>query len=153
MTQVANRNGGRNIVVFDPSQEFEDIYDRMGQLMGFAVGEPAAAALVRPWTPLADVAETDDSYVIELELPGVDKDHVDIQMNDNELIVTGELVQKERGRLRRRTRRVGRFEYRVVLPGDVNAEQVSANLSEGVLAITVPKAAAAKPRHVEIQGG
>jgi HSP20 family protein len=74
-------------------------------------------------------------------------------MNDNELIVTGELVQKERGRLRRRTRRVGRFEYRVVLPGDVNAEQVSANLSEGVLAITVPKAAAAKPRHVEIQGG
>jgi hypothetical protein len=48
MTQVANRNGGRNIVVFDPSQEFEDIYDRMGQLMGFAVGEPAAAALVRP---------------------------------------------------------------------------------------------------------
>jgi HSP20 family protein len=72
-------------------------------------------------------------------------------MMDRELIVTGELTQTERGRLRRRTRRLGRFEYRVMLPGDVNAEQVSANLSEGVLTVMVPKAEAAKPRHVAIQ--
>jgi HSP20 family protein len=154
MTQVATRDGGRNIVVFDPSQEFEDIYDRMGRLMGFALGEPGTPAQVagRPWIPAADVSETDDAYVIELELPGVRKDDVDIQMNDNELVVTGELTQTERGRLRRRTRRLGRFEYRVVLPGDVNAEMVNANLSDGVLTMTVPKAAAAKPRHVEIKG-
>jgi HSP20 family protein len=138
-------------VVFDPNQEFEDIYDRMGRLMGLAMGEPAAAAQAMAWTPAADVSETEDSYVIELELPGVSKDNIDIQMMDRELIVTGELTQTERGRLRRRTRRLGRFEYRVALPGDVNAEQVSANLSEGVLTVTVPKAEAAKPRHVAIQ--
>jgi HSP20 family protein len=154
MAQVATRDGGRNVVVFDPSHEFEDIYDRMGKLMGFALGEPGAPAQLagRPWTPAADVAETDESYIIELELPGVSKDKVDIEMCHNELVVTGELTQTERGRPRCRTRRSGSFEYRVALPSDVNTEQVSANLAEGVLSIAVPKAATAKPRHVQIKG-
>jgi HSP20 family protein len=151
MVQLPTRDGGRNIVVFDPSKEFEDIYDRMGQLMGLALGEPAAAAKPAVWTPAADVSETEEAYLVQLELPGVNKDKIDIQMVDHELIITGELTETERGRLRRRTRRYGQFEYRLVLPGDVNAESVNAQLAEGVLTVTVPKAEAAKPRHVEIK--
>ncbi|WP_051858221.1 Hsp20/alpha crystallin family protein [Streptomyces cellulosae] len=55
--------------------------------------------------------------------------------------------------MRRSTRRTGRFEYRAVLPGEINAERAEATLSEGVLSIQVAKAEAAKPRHIEITAG
>jgi len=52
----------------------------------------------------------------------------------------------------RRHRRSGRFEFHTYLPGDVNADGVNAQLSDGVLTVTVPKAEKAKPRHIEIKG-
>jgi HSP20 family protein len=55
--------------------------------------------------------------------------------------------------LRRSTRRTGQFEYRAVLPGEIDAEVVEAILSEGVLSSKVPKAEAAKPCHIEITAG
>jgi HSP20 family protein len=60
--------------------------------------------------------------------------------------------EKEKRLRRRRTRRTGRFELRTLLPGDVNPDAVTANLSDGVLTVRVPKAQAAKPRRVEITG-
>jgi HSP20 family protein len=75
-------------------------------------------------------------------------------MADRELVISGEFKERERtGILRRGTRRTGRFEYRAVLPSEINAEGVEATLSEGVLSIKAPKAEAAKPRHVEITAG
>jgi HSP20 family protein len=75
-------------------------------------------------------------------------------MADRELVVSGEFKERERtGVLRRSTRRTGRFEYRAVLPGEINAEAVEATLSEGVLSVKVPKAEAAKPRRIEITAG
>ncbi len=56
------------------------------------------------------------------------------------------------GILRRRTRRVGRFQYSVPLPADVDPDDVSARLDDGVLTVRVPKTAQAKPRRIEITG-
>ncbi|WP_333482348.1 Hsp20/alpha crystallin family protein [Streptomyces sp. RPT161] len=68
-----------------------------------------------------------------------------------ELPITGEHKEREReGVLRRSTRRTGRFEYRALLPADAKAEEIEATLSEGWLTVTIPKAQAAKPRHIEI---
>ena len=158
MAQLPARRSARNITLVDPSREFEDIYDRMGQLMSMAFGDMAfapAAALSAPWTPLADISETDDAYVIEVELPGVSRDQVNVDINDRELVISGEISdpQDDEGRRRRRrARRTGRFEFRTTLPGDINPEGVAANLNDGVLTVTVPKSEAAKPRHVEITG-
>ncbi|MEU2489747.1 Hsp20 family protein [Streptomyces sp. NPDC007883] len=52
--------------------------------------------------------------------------------------------------MRRSTRRTGAFEFRLRLPGDVDAEKVTAEMSAGVLTVTVPKAEGAKPRHIQI---
>jgi HSP20 family protein len=114
----------------------------------------APAALSAPWTPLADISETDDAYVIEAELPGVSRDQVNVDINDREIVISGEITepQDDEGRRRRRARRTGRFEFRTTLPGDINPEGVTANLNDGVLTVTVPKSEAAKPRHVEITG-
>ena len=105
-----------------------------------------------PWSPLADVSETDDAYLVHVELPGIRKDQIDVQLQDRQLIVSGEIKETENGRRHRSSRRAGRFEYRTYLPGDVKADQVSAQLTDGVLTVTVPKSEAAKPRKIEIKG-
>ena len=90
MAALPVRRGGRNTnaMVVNPSREFEDIYDRMGQLMNFAFGMTPAALADMPWVPLADLSETDDAYVVKAELPGVNKDQVNIHLQDRELAST-----------------------------------------------------------------
>ncbi|OLZ73399.1 heat-shock protein Hsp20 [Streptomyces sp. IMTB 2501] len=126
--------------------EFDELFQRMTQLL-----EGTAAPGELAWSPAADMRETDDAYVIEADLPGIRRDDIDIEMSERGLRITGEYKEREReGVLRRSTRRTGRFEYQALLPADVRAEEVSATLHEGVLTVTVPKAQATKPRHIEI---
>jgi HSP20 family protein len=134
---------------FEPFREFDQLQAQMGELLESALaGAPGEGA---PWIPAVDIEETDDAWIVEAELPGVDKKDVDIQMNDSELVVRGEIKERERaGILRRRTRRVGEFEFRVNLPGQTDAEQIDAKLDGGVLAIRIPKPQETQPRHIEI---
>jgi HSP20 family protein len=143
---IARRRPSNTTLAGAP-REFADIYDQMGQLINAAFGEVAAAV---PWSPMADVYETDNAYVVEAEVPGARKDQMDIQLSERELVVSGEITEREGGRLRRKERRRGRFEYRVYLPGDIDPEGVRAELSEGVLTMNVPKAVTEKNRHIEI---
>jgi HSP20 family protein len=152
MAILPARRGGQNLTLIDPSREFEDIYNRMGQLVNMAFGDLGTGLLADvPWSPLADVSETDDSYLVHVELPGVRKDQVDVQLQDRELVISGEIKEEqENGKRRRSSRRTGRFEYRAMLPGDIKPDQVSAQLADGVLTVTVPKSEAAKPRRIEV---
>ncbi len=155
MASLPIRRTGRNQTPMNPTREFEDIYDRMGQLMNFAFGLTPVALADMPWAPLGDVSETDDAYIMRVELPGVNKDQVDVQLQGGELVITGEIPEdsgQEGGRRHRSTRRSGRFEFRAYLPGDVNPEGVTGQLSDGVLTVTVPKSEAAKPHKIEITG-
>ncbi|MFF2202258.1 Hsp20/alpha crystallin family protein [Streptomyces sp. NPDC058145] len=101
--------------------------------------------------PLPDVTETDDAFEVEIQLPGVKSKDIDVEANGQDLVVTGEFKEKERkGVLCHGTRRTGTFEYRLRLPGEVDAEKVTADMSAGVLTVTVPKAEVTKPRHIRI---
>jgi HSP20 family protein len=152
MAMLPARRIGHSPAVIDPNREFEDIYDRMGQLMNVAFGDIGLTTLADiPWAPLADLSENDNAYLVHVELPGVRKDQIDVQMQDRELVISGEIKETENGRRHRSTRRTGRFEYRTYLPGDVKADQVSAQLADGVLTVTVPKSEAAKPRRIEVK--
>lgn len=139
----------------DPLAEFDDLFGRIGSLLESTVGGTLAPVTEgMAWSPLADLSETDDAYLLEIDVPGVKREDIDIEMGERELTVSGEFKERERaGTLRRSTRRTGRFEYRTLLPGDVNAEGVNAALRDGVLTITVPKAETTKPRHIEIAAG
>ena len=142
------RSRPRAVAGWDPLRELDELADRVNRLWeaGFDTG-------LQGWAPLADVEETDDSYVVEIDLPGVKRDEVDVQLTDRQLTVSGEVKEKERtGILRRRTRRVGQFQYSVTLPADVDADGVSARLDDGVLTVRVPKAEQAKPRRIPITG-
>ena len=157
MTLPVRRGEGLGTLArWDPFREIEDAWTRMGSLLdevvGGAEGRPVGllAAAVIP----VDIEETDDAYIVELELPGVRGRDVSIDLQDNELRVTGEIKERERkGVLRRQTRRVGRFEHRIVLPGEVDPESVSASLDDGVLTIRLAKSRKSQPRHIEVTGG
>ncbi len=132
----------------NPLTEFDQLLNEMSGLIESTVGGTAPAVA---WTPLADVTESDDAFHVEIELPGVKSKDIDVEASGQELVVTGEIKERERkGVLRRSTRRTGAFEYRLRLPGEVDTDKINAQMSDGVLTITVPKAEVARPRHVEI---
>lgn len=121
------------------------------------------ASYLEPWrqlpdllsdgfTPFADVEETPEAYVVEIELPGVKGDDVDIEIAGRRVSVRGERKEKERvGILRRRERTTGRFSYEVTLPGGVDEDGVEANLNEGVLTVRLPKPEGDRPRRIQVR--
>jgi HSP20 family protein len=140
------RSPSRSAARWDPLRELDELYERVNTLW-----QSGLSGALDQWSPLADVEETDDAYTVEIDLPGVAREDVDIQLDDRRLTVSGDIEEKERkGILHRRTRRVGRFHYSVTLPGDVDADDVSAQLHDGVLTVRVPKSAQAKPRRIPI---
>jgi HSP20 family protein len=151
MSQLATeRAGASESTRWEPLSELERLRRILEQSFGDAgLGAVAreAAALVPP----VNIEEQDDAYMIEAELPGVDRDDVDVELVGNELTISGEFKEKERvGILRKRTRRTGRFEFRVLLPDRVEADGISAGLEHGVLTVRVPKAQAAQRRRIEV---
>ena len=150
MAMLPARRTGRTLTLTDPSREFEDIYERMGQLMNVAFGDLAAVPADMPWSPAADLTETDDAYVVHVELPGVHKDQLKVQVMDRELEITGEVKEPSNGRRHRSSRRTGRFEYRTIFPGDIKATEARAELADGILTVAVPKSESARPSRVEV---
>jgi HSP20 family protein len=135
----------------DPFGELEDLQLQLAQLLdSVASGELNGGV----WAPPVDVEETEDAWVVEAELPGVDRKDVDVEVRGSELVVSGEIKERERtGILRRRTRRTGAFAYTVTLPGDPDPDGIEAVLDNGVLRVTVPKRERTQPRRVEVRSG
>jgi HSP20 family protein len=139
---------------WEPLTELEQLTERMRQLFDQTVGFtwPSPASRTGGWTPLVDVEDTDDAYVVEAELPGVKREEVELELLANELAISGEVAPRERtGTMRRQARRTGRFEYRVTLPDQVDAERIDASLADGVLTIRIPKAEQAQRRRIEVK--
>jgi HSP20 family protein len=106
------------------------------------------------WSPMVDIEETEDAWIVEAELPGVSKKDVNVEVRDSEVEISGEIKERERkGILRRRTRRTGQFDYRVTLPGEVDPDGVDASLEDGMLTLRIPKPEQARPRRVEVKSG
>lgn len=139
---------------WEPFRDLEVISERMRRFL-----EETFAGLPEfpprgdiSWSPLVDLEETDDAYLIQADLPGVKREDVEAELVGNELVIKGELKERERtGTLRRRTRRSGRFEYRLSLPDRLDADKIEAKLEDGVLEVRVPKSEAAQRRRIEIK--
>lgn len=70
----------RETALWDPFREFADLHQRMGQLMQSVLGAFDGAISAAPWSPLADVEETDDAYLVQIDLPGVRRDDVTVEV-------------------------------------------------------------------------
>jgi HSP20 family protein len=101
--------------------------------------------------PGAELEETDDGFTLEMDLPRVAKDDITIDVLGRRMAVRGTCKEKERsGVMRHSTRVTGSFAYEVILPADVDEKATTAQLSDGVLTIKLPKASGAKTNRVPI---
>lgn len=122
---------------------------------GFLNGEAGRGEELsnRAWRPAVDIRETGDSYVVAAELPGLTRDDVQITIENNVLKLTGERrfeKEVEEEEFHRVERAYGSFSRAFALPTRVDPERVEAAFKDGILTITVPKAAEARPRKIEI---
>lgn len=127
-------------------QQLSSLVPRMTSGWGRGNGE------FRPeFIPLADVEETDDAYLVEMELPGVKKEDIQVELSGRRLSVKGERKEPERkGTLRRRVRTVGRFRYELMLPSDLDDKNVECSLKDGVLSVHIPKRAEERPKRISV---
>jgi len=116
---VSERSNAPMSESWEPLSELEQIDRRMQQILQQTFGDlraPSPPGRGAGWAPFVDIEEEDTAYVVEAELPGVKKADVKVEHVGNEVIISGELKERERkGVLRRRTRRTGRFECRITL--------------------------------------
>lgn len=92
-----------------------------------------------------------DNYLVEVELPGIKKEEVTIEVSGRRLTVRGERKQRDRvGVLRHNERIVGSFCYEVMLPDEVDVDKIDASLAEGVLTVKVPKTKGARSKRIEL---
>lgn len=140
-------------------QQFNDEINRM--FMGQMDTVPAGSG--GTWRPAIDIHESDDAYVIDAEVPGIDPKDIEITLRNGVLTMSGERVYQydnadeqatESGRrapTRHVERRYGRFVRRFTLPDTADEESVEAHAEHGVLRVTVPKKAQSQPRRIEVK--
>lgn len=102
--------------------------------------------------PAVKVWEEGEKFFVEAELPGLAMDDVEVLVMDDTLTIKGEYASQETedATVYRCERRYGAFERAFQLPADIDAEKVEANLRDGLLTVTLPKAASAKPRRIKV---
>ena len=107
---------------------------------------------VTGFTPLVDVHETEDEYLVKVDLPGVKADDVSVEVNENVLSLSGSRVPEETGQAQLIERPYGSFVRTLSLPQGVDSDSIEAGYVDGVLELRIPKPAEQKPKKITIGG-
>lgn len=158
MATLARRTNGTGFDTRHPILELNRLVGEIDSVLDrafSALGVPSFSSLLNgEFTPPADIEESDDAYVIEIELPGIKREDATVEVQGRRIVVTGERKEKERaGILRTKTRVTGRFHYEALLPGDIDSDHVSAHYDAGLLVVRAPKpeSARATVRRIEVK--
>jgi HSP20 family protein len=115
---------------------------------GVSNGERAPEQFI---TPPATVLENADGYTLEVEMPGVSKENLDMWVENNELTIVGRRsIPAVEGTLLHRESRSENFRRAFELDPSIDAEKISAKIEQGVLRLTLPKAEQVKPRKIAV---
>lgn len=145
-----------HLTKWDPLTELEDISNRLYRIFGRpAIPAAGGHEMVKlaDWTPTVDVSETETEFLIKAELPEVKKEDIQISIEGGMLTLKGErkLEKEDQGRkFHRIERSYGSFVRSFHLPEGVDESKVKAEFKEGMVNITLPKSAQAKPKAREI---
>jgi HSP20 family protein len=140
---------------WDPFQDLQAFREEMNRTFNRWFGREEQEERPTPrWAPTLDVAESDDAYHIDVEVPGLKPEDIDVTIDQGMLTVKGERRSEEETRERqyhRIERRYGAFRRSITLPSHVDASRVEATYDNGVLRLTVPKTQAAQPKRITVQ--
>jgi HSP20 family protein len=148
----------KGLRVWDPLRDFGSLQERINRMfeetmkaLSLTVGEGFERGT---WTPAVDIYETEDSFVVRADLPGVSKDDIQVEIKDNTLTLKGEKKFEEkvsRDNYIRVERAYGTFVRSFTLPQNVDADKIKAKYKEGVLELTIPKKEEAKLKQIRVE--
>jgi HSP20 family protein len=146
-----------SLIRWDPFSNIATLQDRINRL--FEDAFPRAAddedlADGAAWRPYADIFETESGVTVVLDLPGVDKEDVSVEIKENILSITGSRSGEEavgESKYYRRERNIGSFKRSFGMRGTIAPEKIKASFKNGVLKIELAKPLEEKPRQVSVQ--
>ena len=138
----------------NPWHELDQLTSRLGQVFG---GDMPTSANGGSWLPAVNVEESGDAIVLTAEVPGMTRDDIEIDLENNVLTIHGEKAHEsqeggEEKKYHVWERRYGSFQRSFTLPRTVRPDDISAEYRNGVLTVRMPKAAEAKTRKISIGG-
>ena len=143
-----------NLTRWDPYQEAMTLREAVNRLFEESF-VPTAPTTGRNggFIPALDLSETPEAYFVDLAVPGMKAEDLNVTFENGVLTLSGEIKQeaetKERN-FHRVERRYGRFSRSVTLPASVRADAIEAKLESGVLHLSIPKAEEVKPRKITV---
>ncbi|WP_373500491.1 Hsp20/alpha crystallin family protein [Desulfococcus sp.] len=135
-----------------PFDELEEMRGRMAHLTRTLENDAAFTPSAGVF-PLINVTEDADNYWIRAEIPGVKAEDLELTITGDHLSLSGERKIAEPGasaKWHRREREAGKFSRMIKIPDRVDGEKIKAGMADGILSIALPKAASAKPRHIQV---
>jgi HSP20 family protein len=138
----------RTIVPYWTSRGFaSDFFDEMERIFDNWESGPSTRAYdEKTFDPAFEIAESGEHYLMSVDLPGMKKEDIKIEVSDNILTISGE-------RKRESSDKNGFFKRSFTLPSSVETGKVEARYENGVLELYLPKTQVAKPRQIEVQSG
>ena len=134
----------------------DDLRREMDRLMQMARMElerqPAAHTATSFWTPIVDISETGEAILIDVELPGVQQQDIQLNLEGTTLVLKGErrFCEADGAEYHRLERTYGEFQRVFTLPINVQGDKVRAALKDGILRLTLPKVEAARPKQIQV---
>jgi HSP20 family protein len=142
---------------WNPLQDLVLLQDRMNRLFQDATQRRTQADAGAgdeferaDWTPASDIYETESGYLIAIDLPGIDRNTLEIDIDDNRLVVKG-VREVTESRQHRSERPRGKFLRTYSVPGSVDQAKIAAEYKDGVLQISLPKRTEQKPKKIDIK--
>ena len=140
---------------WDPFRDITTLRARMNRILEESLPHATETeSHAGSWMPPVDIFEKEDSLVLEAELPGLKKEDLDIQIENNNLTLRGERkhqMETQEQDYFRIERSYGTFVRSFSLPATIQRERITAAMKDGVLQIVLPKAEEARPKKVEVQ--
>ena len=146
----------RALLSQDNFRELESMSNRLNRILNeghLSTRQPDETVDVADWMPVVDILETNDNFLIQVELPGVEKSAVKLSIEKGVLLISGQRPQgtlSEGMRYHRTERPYGRFERAFRVPDTVDEQKLEADLKNGVLTVRLPKVEKAKPKSIQI---
>ena len=144
------------IVRWDPFRDIEALQDRINRIFNDSFGrsrDPDDEVSLYDWRPPVDIYETSDGIVLKVELPGVNKDDVSVEVKDNVLTLRGERLldpEIKDEHYYRKERSFGKFNRSFSLQEPIKPDLIKAGFKDGVLTVEVPRSEEEKPKQITV---
>jgi HSP20 family protein len=142
------------LIKWEPSEGLTSLRSEMDRLLEDFWRRPWRESLAGEMEPAIEVSDTKKSVIVKVQVPGVAKENIQVNVTDDVLSIKGEVKEeeeKEEKNYYRREIRYGSFSKTVPLPTAVIADKAAAKLQDGVLEIKIPKSKESKVKEIPIQ--